>query len=125
LKAKRHSGRTAASDIETEGIMTTKPRIAIVIGSTRPGRYADKAAGWMLKQAQTRDDLEAELLDLCRFESKTTPRMPSAASRSTIRTRRPAALPPTGREVERRQACLSAGQVAPVATGTRQGFTNR
>jgi hypothetical protein len=45
LKAKRHSGRTAASDIETEGIMTTKPRIAIVIGSTRPSRYADKAAG--------------------------------------------------------------------------------
>jgi hypothetical protein len=42
---KASSGRTAASDIETEGIMTTKPRIAIVIGSTRPGRYADKAAG--------------------------------------------------------------------------------
>jgi NAD(P)H-dependent FMN reductase len=44
--------------------MTTKPRIAVVIGSTRPGRYADKAAGWMLKQAQARDDIEAELLDL-------------------------------------------------------------
>jgi NAD(P)H-dependent FMN reductase len=44
--------------------MTTKPRIAIVIGSTRPGRYADKAAVWMLKQAQARDDIEAELLDL-------------------------------------------------------------
>jgi hypothetical protein len=29
--------------------VTTEPRIAIVIGSTRPGRYADKAAGWMLK----------------------------------------------------------------------------
>jgi hypothetical protein len=40
--------------------MTTKPRIAIVIGSTRPGRYADKAAGWMLKQTQARDDIEAE-----------------------------------------------------------------
>lgn len=44
--------------------MTKKPRIAIVIGSTRPGRYADKAARWMLKQAQARDDMEAELLDL-------------------------------------------------------------
>jgi NAD(P)H-dependent FMN reductase len=43
---------------------TKKPRIAIVIGSTRPGRYADKAAGWMLKQTQARDDIEAELLDL-------------------------------------------------------------
>jgi NAD(P)H-dependent FMN reductase len=38
--------------------MTAKPRIAIVIGSTRPGRYADKAAGWILKQAQARDDIE-------------------------------------------------------------------
>jgi NAD(P)H-dependent FMN reductase len=44
--------------------MTTKPRIAIVIGSTRPGRYADKAAEWMLKQTQARGDVEAELLDL-------------------------------------------------------------
>ena len=44
--------------------MTTKPRIAIVIGSTRLGRYADKAAGWMLKQTQARDETEAELLDL-------------------------------------------------------------
>jgi NAD(P)H-dependent FMN reductase len=44
--------------------MTSKPRIAIVIGSTRPGRYADKAAGWMLKQTKARDDIEAELLDL-------------------------------------------------------------
>lgn len=44
--------------------MTKKPRIAIVIGPTRPGRYADKAARWMLKQAQARDDMEAELLDL-------------------------------------------------------------
>jgi NAD(P)H-dependent FMN reductase len=44
--------------------MTAKPHIAIVIGSTRPGRYADKAAGWMLKQTLARDDIEAELLDL-------------------------------------------------------------
>lgn len=44
--------------------MTNKPRIAIVVGSTRPGRYADKAANWMLKQAQARDDIDAELVDL-------------------------------------------------------------
>lgn len=44
--------------------MITKPHIAIVIGSTRPGRYADKAAGWILKQARARADIEAELLDL-------------------------------------------------------------
>jgi len=44
--------------------MIKKPHIAILIGSTRPERYADKAAGWMLKQALARDDIEAELLDL-------------------------------------------------------------
>jgi NAD(P)H-dependent FMN reductase len=44
--------------------MTTKPHIAIVIGTTRQGRYADKATGWMLKQTQARDDIEMEVLDL-------------------------------------------------------------
>jgi len=44
--------------------MATKPRIAILVGSTRRGRYAEKAASWMLKQARARDDIEAELLDL-------------------------------------------------------------
>jgi NAD(P)H-dependent FMN reductase len=42
----------------------SKPRIAIVIGSTRPTRFADKPAQWMLKQAQLRDDIEVELIDL-------------------------------------------------------------
>ncbi|MFC0219797.1 NADPH-dependent FMN reductase [Pseudochelatococcus lubricantis] len=41
-----------------------KPRIAIIIGSTRPTRFADKPAQWMLKQAQSRDDMEAEIVDL-------------------------------------------------------------
>ena len=44
--------------------MTTKPRIAIIIGSTRPTRFADAPARWMLKQAQARDDMEVELVDL-------------------------------------------------------------
>ncbi|SCM75889.1 putative flavoprotein [uncultured Pleomorphomonas sp.] len=44
--------------------MTFKPRIALVIGSTRPTRFADKPAQWMLKQAQARDDLEVEVVDL-------------------------------------------------------------
>ena len=47
-----------------EVVMISKPSIAVMIGSTRPGRYADKAAGWMLKQARTRKDIEVELLDL-------------------------------------------------------------
>ena len=44
--------------------MTTKPRIAIILGSTRPTRFADAPANWMLKQARARDDLEVELIDL-------------------------------------------------------------
>src|ERR1700733_8550587 len=44
--------------------MTTKPRIALIIGSTRPTRLADKPAQWMLKQAQARGDMEVELVDL-------------------------------------------------------------
>ncbi len=41
-----------------------KPRIAIIVGSTRPTRFADKPAQWMLKQAQGRDDMDAEIVDL-------------------------------------------------------------
>jgi len=44
--------------------MATKPRIALIIGSTRPTRFADKPAQWMLKQAQAREDIEVELIDL-------------------------------------------------------------
>ncbi|MBY3068275.1 NAD(P)H-dependent oxidoreductase [Rhizobium laguerreae] len=44
--------------------MTPKPRIALVIGSTRPTRFADKPAQWMLKQAQARGDLDVEIVDL-------------------------------------------------------------
>ncbi|ACS59885.1 NADPH-dependent FMN reductase (plasmid) [Rhizobium leguminosarum bv. trifolii WSM1325] len=44
--------------------MPTKPKIAIIIGSTRPTRFADKPAQWILKQAQARDDIDVEILDL-------------------------------------------------------------
>lgn len=47
--------------------MTLKPRIALIIGSTRPTRFADKPARWMLTQAQARDDMEVELIDLRDF----------------------------------------------------------
>lgn len=44
--------------------MTTKPRIGLIIGSTRPTRFADVPAQWMLKQAKARGDIEVELIDL-------------------------------------------------------------
>ena len=48
--------------------MATLPKIAVVIGSTRQTRFADKPAAWMLKQAQARDDMTAELVDLRDFD---------------------------------------------------------
>ncbi len=42
----------------------TKPKIAIIIGSTRPTRFADLPAQWMLAQAQARTDMDVELVDL-------------------------------------------------------------
>ena len=48
--------------------MTTKPKIALIIGSTRKTRFADIPAAWMLKQAQARDDLDVELVDLRDFD---------------------------------------------------------
>ena len=44
--------------------MTSKPRIAVVIGSTRAARFADQPAQWITKQAQARGDMEVEVLDL-------------------------------------------------------------
>lgn len=43
---------------------SAKPKIALIIGSTRPSRFADKPAQWMLKQAQARTDMDVELVDL-------------------------------------------------------------
>lgn len=41
-----------------------KPRIAIIVGSIRPNRFADHPAKWIFDIAQQRDDIEVETLDL-------------------------------------------------------------
>jgi NAD(P)H-dependent FMN reductase len=46
---------------------TPKPKIALIIGSTRESRFADIPAQWMLKQAQARTDMTVELVDLRDF----------------------------------------------------------
>jgi NAD(P)H-dependent FMN reductase len=51
-----------------EDTMTAKPRIAVVIGSTRPTRFADKPAQWIFKQAKARGDMDVELVDLREFK---------------------------------------------------------
>ena len=42
----------------------SKPRIAVIIGSTRNDRLADKPARWIQQQAQQRGDMDVDLLDL-------------------------------------------------------------
>ncbi|WP_199257780.1 NADPH-dependent FMN reductase [Paracoccus binzhouensis] len=44
--------------------MSKKPHIAIIIGSTRAARFADKPAAWLLENAQKRKDMSFELVDL-------------------------------------------------------------
>jgi NAD(P)H-dependent FMN reductase len=46
----------------------SKPKIALIIGSTRDSRFADIPAQWMLKQAQARTDMDVELVDLKSFD---------------------------------------------------------
>lgn len=45
-------------------VTANKPRIALIIGSTRATRFADKPAQWMLKQARERQDIDVEVVDL-------------------------------------------------------------
>ena len=48
--------------------MSATPRIAVVIGSTRDSRFADKPANWIYDLAQQRNDWEVELVDLRDFD---------------------------------------------------------
>jgi NAD(P)H-dependent FMN reductase len=48
--------------------MALKPKIALIIGSTRKTRFADIPAQWMLKQASARNDMTVELVDLRDFD---------------------------------------------------------
>lgn len=41
-----------------------KPRIGIIVGSTREGRFADKPTEWIRKIAAARQDIDVEVVDL-------------------------------------------------------------
>lgn len=43
---------------------SVKPKIGIVMSTTREGRFGEKAAKWILDAAQSRGDLDVELIDL-------------------------------------------------------------
>jgi NAD(P)H-dependent FMN reductase len=44
--------------------MSTNPRIGIVVGSTREGRFSERAAAWFHGIAARRADLDFEIIDL-------------------------------------------------------------
>jgi NAD(P)H-dependent FMN reductase len=44
--------------------MATKPKIAIIVSSTRPTRFADVPTQWIKAQAEARDDMTVEVVDL-------------------------------------------------------------
>src|SRR5438067_8464012 len=48
--------------------MSEKPRFAMIIGSTRPTRFADKPADWLLDYASRREDMTLEKVDLRDFD---------------------------------------------------------
>ena len=41
-----------------------KPRIAVIISSTRQTRFADKPAAWLMEQVKDHPELDFELVDL-------------------------------------------------------------
>jgi NAD(P)H-dependent FMN reductase len=53
-----------AAPLIAEEQMTTKPKIALIIGSTRQARWADTPARWMLEKMQERTEFDVELVDL-------------------------------------------------------------
>jgi NAD(P)H-dependent FMN reductase len=42
----------------------SKPKIAIVVGSTRANRFADKPVAWLVEIAKARADVDVEIVDL-------------------------------------------------------------
>ncbi len=68
--------------------MCSKPRIALIISSTREARWADKPAQWALQKMQARDDIYVELVDLRDFD---LPFFNEAASNAFVPSQNPKA----------------------------------
>lgn len=58
----------ASSHNTEETEMSRKPRIALIVGTTRDSRYADAPVQWMLDKARARTDMDVELVDLKEFD---------------------------------------------------------
>ncbi len=69
--------------------MATKPKIALIIGSTRTTRFADIPAQWMLAQAKAHGGLDVEIVDLRDFA---LPMFDEPASNAYVPSSSPAAV---------------------------------
>ena len=69
--------------------MADKPKIALIISSTRDSRWADKPAQWALTHMQARDDIDVELVDLRDFD---LPFFNEVASNAYVPTQDPRAV---------------------------------
>jgi NAD(P)H-dependent FMN reductase len=65
------------------------PKIAIILGSTRPGRNGEAVARWVLENASRRTDAEFELVDLADYQ---LPHLDEAAPPSMGRYSQPHTL---------------------------------
>jgi NAD(P)H-dependent FMN reductase len=48
-------------------VLPTPPHIQVILASTRPGRFGEKPAAWLMDRLSPRTDLVAELIDLRDF----------------------------------------------------------
>jgi NAD(P)H-dependent FMN reductase len=69
--------------------MANKPKIALIISSTRAARFGDLPAQWMLAQAKARSDMDVELVDLRDFD---LPFFDEVASNAWVPTQNPKAV---------------------------------
>lgn len=66
-----------------------KPKIAVIISSTRDTRFADKPANWILELAKQRPEIDVELVDLRDFD---LPFFNEVASNAWVPTKDPKAV---------------------------------
>ncbi|MBB1498225.1 NADPH-dependent FMN reductase [Paracoccus sp. MC1862] len=67
----------------------SKPKIAVIIGSTRKARFADKPAAWLMEKVKDHPELDFELVDLRDYD---LPFFDEAASNAWVPSQDPRAV---------------------------------
>ena len=71
--------------------MQEKLNVAVIIGSTRAGRFSEKPAHWIMGELQKHSDINAELLDLRDYPLPLFNEPISPSSRKELYTEEPMA----------------------------------